>query len=340
MSSDIGKLTESTDSIAFMDNTLRDTSPLCVKFCTQLAGTRRRGSESDDSNFHILPGLTYLLDPQGKVGILSETATTGEADTVKARIGEVANRNSADELNGIEDNNKCKSDVGFEQQLRSMRNAPEGKVGGISHYIELAGMSNSAASSSIESVVKLRWKKAARAIHEKQKIRSKKNGDKQEVLEEGFTDFDTDEAAAKHDEDCIGPREDAWSKLLKKLHDEKIVMLEKSNFFGESIRDHSKEIRAKGKIASEALRDKSKTASLIVKQRSASASKAVRDLSKSATRPVRSVSSSFKSPRSRSPSLEDEAHESNSTLNKEGRRFFKCSLVSNRDGWSKTWCQN
>ena len=307
------KLPEPSDSTTSREYTSRDTSPMCVKYITLPIGRRRwRGSESGNTNLHTLPGLTFLLDPEGKVGISShETATTEEAGTGKARIGNVAKKKSADEFNGTEDNNKWKSEVS--------RRMATGEVRDIMNDIDMAEMSDSVAPSSMESAmkVKLRWKIAARKIKEKQSI-LQQDGDQDNVYE-GFETSDASVANADDNEDCSGQGEAAWSRLFKKLHDEKLLMLEKSNLFGETIRGHSKGIRAKGKVATESLREKSQSASRLVKERSVSASKAVKDRSNSATRAMRSVSTlSKKSQRSRSPRQRGEAPETDPTLNKGG----------------------
>ena len=326
------KLPEPSDSTTSRENTSRDTSPMCVKFGALPVGRRRRrGSESGNSNLHTLPGLTFLLDPEGKVGISSqETATTEEAGTGKAEIGNVAKKQSADEFNGTEDNNKWKSDAEVVHQLVSRRMATGEEGRDIVNDIDMAEKSDSVAPSPMESAaaVKLRWKIAARKIQEQQSI-LQQDGDQDNVYE-GFETYDASAANADDNEDCSGQGEAAWSRLFKKLHDEKLLMLEKSNLFGETIRGHSKGIRAKGKVATETLREKSQSASRIVKERSVSASKAVKDRSNSATRAMRSVStSSKKSQRSRSPRQRGEAPETDPTLNKEGRRFLKLHSTHN-----------
>lgn len=310
---DRGKVPEPSSK----ENNSRDTSPLCVKFGRR---RRRRSSDSDNSNLHALPGLTFLLDPEGKVGISSQNATTDEASRKKARIGNVAKTNSAEEFSGAQDNKNWRGDAEVGHQLVSWRMVKGGGVRDVND-INMAEMQDSVALSPMESAAKLRWKIAARKIQEKQNI-LQQDDDQVNVHEENEP-FDAGGSNVEDNEDHSGPGEAAWSRLLKKLHDEKLLLLEKSNLFGKTIRGHSKGMQAKGKVATEALREKSQSASRIVKERSVSASKALKDRSNSATRAVRSVSSSSKkSLWSRSPIQMGEALESDQTLNKEGRRFF------------------
>ena len=339
------RLSQSSDSSTSIskENTSRGTSsPLCVKFSTPLTGRRwlRLRSESDNSNLrNALPGLTFLLDPEGKIGISSNDATEDEAGPEKARNGNVPKKNSAEELNGAEDNNKRESDVEVVHQLVPRRMATGVGAQDIENIV-MAETPHPVATPPLESVAKLRWKTAARQIKDKQNMWQQQDGYPDKVHEELET-FDAGAENTEGNEVRSRTGEAAWSRLLKKLHDEKLLILEKSNLFGETIRGHSKGIRAKGKVATEALREKSQSASRIVKERSVIASKAVKDRSNSATRGVRSVSSSSKkSLRSRSPRQKCEAVEADATLNKEGRQFFavcsesKTSLNHYRAGLS------
>ena len=105
------------------------------------------------------------------------------------------------------------------------------------------------------------------------------------------------------------PGEVAWSRLLKTLHDEKLLILEKSNIFGETIRGRSRGLREKGKEASYTMREKSQSVSRIIKEQSVNASKAVKDRSHIATKSVTTLSSSFKKSRSRSPATKSNLEE-------------------------------
>ena len=142
-----------------------------------------------------------------------------------------------------------------------------------------------------QSAVKLRWKIATRKLREKQFMPDQDRAKCKSAQVPGAfhvrknTDI----------KDFRGPGEAAWSRLLKKLHDEKQLMLKNSNSFGESSKDHSVSNSATtGEINIIQLKEKSPSASHNITELCDVASKTDNDRSRSTNWAITGMSSASK----------------------------------------------
>ena len=146
-------------------------------------------------------------------------------------------------------------------------------------------------SAPMQSAVKLRWKIATRKLREKQFMPD------QDCAQRKLPQVPGAFHVRKNTDikDLRGPGEAAWSNLLKKLHDEKQLMLKNSNSFGESSKDHSVSNSATTKEMNLIqLKEKSPSASHIITELCDVASKTDNDRSRSTNWAITGVSSASK----------------------------------------------
>ena len=149
--------------------------------------------------------------------------------------------------------------------------------------------SDSVSSAPRKSAVKLRWKIATCKLRDKQFLPQQDCAQCKSAHVPGASPVRKN-ADIK---DFRGPGETAWSKLLKKLNDEKQLMLMNSNSFGESTKDYSVRNSATVAVNTIQLQEKSPSASRIM-SRSDVVSRTDNDRSRSTNWAMTGVSSASK----------------------------------------------